>query len=108
MAGWCSPPMSTGMSGNELAVGGHALAGATARQSVTRDTAQRALDGFLARVEEINANPLAEWGARKLVLFGSFLDPSIERVSDVDVAVEMVPLHQLTKEQLRPSSATRV
>ena len=45
----------------ELAVDGHALAGATARQPVTRDTAQRALDGFLARVEEINANPLAEW-----------------------------------------------
>src|SRR5664279_3686981 len=60
---------------------------------------KRALDGFLARVEEINANPLAEWGARKLVLFGSFLDPNIERVGDVDLAVEMVPLHQLTKEQ---------
>ena len=83
----------------ELAVDGHALAGATARQPVTRATAQRALDGFLARVEEINANPLAEWGARKLVLFGSFLDPNIERVGDVDLAVEMVPPHQLTKEQ---------
>jgi hypothetical protein len=83
----------------ELATDGHALAGATARQPVTRDTAQRALDGFLARVEEINANPLAEWGARKLVLFGSFLDLNIERVGDVDLAVEMVPLHQLTKEQ---------
>jgi hypothetical protein len=33
------------------------------------------------------------------VLFGSFLDPNIERVGDVDLAVEMVPLHQLTKEQ---------
>jgi hypothetical protein len=83
----------------ELATDGHALAGATAQQPVTRDTAQRALDGFLARVEEINANPMAGWGVRKLVLFGSFLDPNIERVGDVDLAVEMVPLHQLTKEQ---------
>ncbi|HEX7461060.1 MAG TPA: hypothetical protein VF317_02660 [Dermatophilaceae bacterium] len=83
----------------ELATDGHALAGATARQPVTRDTAQRALDGFLARVEEINANPMAGWGVRKLVLFGSFLDPNIERVGDVDLAVEMVPPHQLTKEQ---------
>ena len=78
---------------------GHALAGATARQPVTRTTAQRALDGFLARVEEINANPLAAWGVGTAVLFGSFLDPNIERVGDVDLAVEVVPLHQLTKEQ---------
>jgi len=56
---------------------GHALAGATARQPVTRTTAQRALDGFLARVEEINANPLAAWGVGKAVLFGSFLDPNM-------------------------------
>ena len=90
----------------ELAVDGHALAGATARQPVTRATAQRALDGFLARVEEINANPLAEWGARKLVLSGGFLDPSIERVGDV--AVEMVPLHQLTKEQFDAAMRRRM
>jgi hypothetical protein len=94
--------LSPDIDGNEryeLATDGHALAGATARQRVTRDTAQRALDGFLARVEKINANPLAEWGVRKLVLFGSFLDPNIERVGDVALAVEMVPLRQLTKEQ---------
>jgi hypothetical protein len=83
MAEWCSPPTSTGISGTSW-----------------RPTAMhRALDGFLARVEEINANPRAEWGARKLVLFGSFLDPNIEPVGDVDLAVEMVPLHQLTKKQ---------
>ena len=29
---------------------------------------------------------------------GSFLDPNIERVGDVDLAVEMGPLRQLTKE----------
>ena len=98
--------LSPDIDGNEryeLTVDGHALAGATARQPVTRDTAQRALDGFLARVEEINANPLAEWGARKLVLFGSFLGPNIERVGDVDLAVEMVPLRQPTKDSLTPS-----
>jgi len=67
--------------------------------SRSREIQQWVLDGFLARVEEIKANPLAEWGARKLVLSGSFLDPSIERVGDVDLAVEMVPLRQLTKEQ---------
>jgi hypothetical protein len=74
--------LSPDIDGNEryeLAVDGHALAGATARQPVTRDTACWALDGFLARVEEINANPLAEWGARKVVLFGSFLDPASSR-----------------------------
>ena len=54
---------------------GHALAGATARQPVTRATAQRALDGFLARVEEINANPMAGWGVRKLVLSAASLIP---------------------------------
>jgi hypothetical protein len=68
------------------------------RYELTVDCHARALDGFLARVEEINVNLPAEWGARKLVLFGSFLDPNIERVGDVDLAVETVPLHQLTKE----------
>ena len=94
--------LSPDIDGNEryeLATDGHAHAGATARQHGHARYSTRALDGFLARVEEINANPLAEWGARKLVLFGSFLDPNIERVGDVDLAVEMVPLHQLTKEQ---------
>jgi hypothetical protein len=82
-----TPPDVDGDERYELATDGHALAGATARQPVTRATAQRALDGFgfLARVEEINANPLAEWGARKVVHFGSFLDPNIERVGDVDL-----------------------
>src|SRR5664280_415696 len=94
----CSRPTSTGISGTSWRP--------TAMPSPepppdsrSRATAQRALDGFLARVEEINANPMAGWGVRKVVLFGSFLDPSIERVGDVDLAVEMVPLRQLTKEQ---------
>src|SRR5674536_88977 len=98
MAGWCSPPMSTGRAVRANARRPCPRRSATAQQPVTRTTVQRALDGFLARVEEINANPLAGWGARKLVLFGSFLDPNIERVGDVDLAVEMVPLLQLTKE----------
>ena len=48
---------------------------------------------------------MAGWGVRKLVLFGSFLDPNIERVGDVDLAVEMVPLRQPTKDSLTPSCA---
>ena len=94
----CSPPTSTEMSG-------------TSWRPTAMPSPEPPLDSRSREIQHKGTGrvpgtrrgdqrqPAGGVGARKLVLFGSFLDPNIERVGDVDLAVEMVPPHQLTKEQ---------
>jgi predicted nucleotidyltransferase len=71
--------------------GGKALSSATAAPRVKRATAERALGGFLGRVDYVNHRPFFLARVVEVVLFGSMLKSEVDRVSDVDLAVEIVP-----------------
>jgi predicted nucleotidyltransferase len=68
---------------------GLTLASATAAQRITRATAEEALQQFLGRVERVNNDPYFLGKVTRVVLFGSMLKPEVERLSDVDLAVEL-------------------
>jgi predicted nucleotidyltransferase len=68
---------------------GQTFASATAARRVTRKTAQKALQQFLGRVQRVNNDPYFLGKVTRLVLFGSMLKPEVERLSDVDLAVEL-------------------
>ena len=70
---------------------GRTFSAATAAQPVTRATAERALSRFLDRVKEVNENPYFLARVTRVVLFGSMLKPEVDRLSDVDVTVELAP-----------------
>jgi predicted nucleotidyltransferase len=57
---------------------------------VTCATAERALSEFLGRVEQVNRDPYFLGKVVRVVLFGSMLKPEVVRLSDVDLAVELV------------------
>ena len=68
---------------------GQAFSIATAAKPITRATAEEALQQFLDRVEQVNKDPYFLGKVTRLVLFGSMLKPEVERLSDVDLAVEL-------------------
>jgi predicted nucleotidyltransferase len=68
---------------------GQTLSSATAAKRITRATAQKALQQFLGRVEQVNNDPYFLGKVTRVVLFGSMLKPEVERLSDVDLAVEV-------------------
>ena len=69
---------------------GQAFSSATAAKPVKRATAERALSEFLERVDRVNRDPYFLGKAVRVVLFGSTVKPEVTRLSDVDVAVELV------------------
>jgi len=75
----------------EVTQAGRTLCSATAAQRIARTTAEKALQQFLGRVERVNSDPYFLGKVTRVVLFGSMLKPEIERLSDVDVAVEVAP-----------------
>src|SRR6266699_4102154 len=68
---------------------GQTLSSATGAKRVTRATAQKALQQFLGRVEQVNNDPYFLGRVKRVILFGSMLKPEVERLSDVDLAVEL-------------------
>src|ERR1035438_10107540 len=68
---------------------GQTLSSATAAKRVTRATAQKALQEFIGRVEQVNNDPYFLGKVTRVILFGSMLKPEVERLSDVDLAVEV-------------------
>ena len=68
---------------------GLTLCSATAAQRITRATAEKALQQFLGRVERVNNDPYFLGKVTRVVLFGSMLKPEVEKLSDVDLAVEI-------------------
>jgi hypothetical protein len=72
-------------------VKGNALANASFGRPVSRQKAQREFDAFLARVAEVNADNDLMWSVAYVDLFGSFLDPTIDPVGDIDLAIELRP-----------------
>jgi predicted nucleotidyltransferase len=70
---------------------GQRLSSATAAKPIMRRTAEKALHEFLARVEEVNRGARFLGRVNRVVLFGSMLCTNVDRVSDVDLAVEVLP-----------------
>ena len=89
----------------EITEEGQRLSSATAAKPITRGTAEKALREFLARVERVNRDPRFLGRVNRVVLFGSMLRESVDRLSDVDLAVEILPKivdrEKLAKRNLR-------
>jgi hypothetical protein len=68
---------------------GNALAHASAVRPVKRATAERHLDAFLSRVQQVNVSSHYACVVKTVVLFGGYLS-STPSVSGVDLAVELV------------------
>ncbi len=64
------------------------LAAATAAPPVHRRTAEKALQAFLARAQEVNANPYFLYRVRTVVVFGSFLTRK-SHLNDLDLAIRL-------------------
>ena len=73
----------------EVTQAGRTFSSATAAKRITRATAEKALQQFLGRVERVNNDPYFLGKVTRVVLFGSMLKPEVERLSDVDLAVEV-------------------
>ncbi len=80
---------ATGRGAWEVTQAGRTLSSATAAQRITRATAEKALQQFLGRVDRVNNDPYFFGKVMRVVLFGSMLKPEVERLSDVDLAVEV-------------------
>jgi predicted nucleotidyltransferase len=80
-----------GRAGWGLTQAGVTFAGATAAKPITRATAERALAQFLDRVRRADQDPYFLARPIRVVLYGSMLRPEVERLSDVDLAVQLVP-----------------
>lgn len=52
---------------------------------------QRHLAGFLERVEAVNGDDDLLYSVDRVTLFGSMLDASAAKVSDVDLCVDLCP-----------------
>ena len=85
---------------------GKRLTSATAARPVSRATAERALREFLERVDEVNRNDYYLGRVPAVVLFGSMLRPEVDRLSDVDVAVEIVQ-KELDRERAKLANECR-
>jgi predicted nucleotidyltransferase len=69
---------------------GDTLSVATAARPVSRHTAARALAQFLERVARVNDDPYFLARVTRVALYGSMLRPGVNRLSDVDLAVQLV------------------
>lgn len=73
-----------------LTIKGQALANASAAKPIHRKTAERLLEQFLQRVQRVNSTQEYVYRVEHVVLFGSILS-DIDRLGDVDVAVQLQP-----------------
>lgn len=69
---------------------GNALAQASFGRPITRATATRHLAEVLERARGYNADPSRLLTVAEIRVFGSYLDPAIDRLGDLDLAVSAV------------------
>jgi hypothetical protein len=68
-------------------VQGGALAQASFGKPIKRATAERHLAGVLERARQFNADPAKLLSVIQLSVFGSYLDPVVEELGDLDLAI---------------------
>ncbi len=64
---------------------------ATAAKPITRKTAETALARLLERIERVNRDSHFLAKVTRVIVFGSYLRADVDRLGDVDVAVELEP-----------------
>jgi predicted nucleotidyltransferase len=72
----------------ELTTKGNALAQASAAKPISRQTAEKKLQEFMERVEQINRNEEYAFKVGRVALFGSLLSDAPD-VSDIDLAIQL-------------------
>lgn len=71
----------------ETTVQGGALAQASFGKPIKRATAEHHLAGVLERVHQFNADPAKLMTITQLTVFGSYLDPAVDALGDLDLAI---------------------
>jgi predicted nucleotidyltransferase len=80
---------------------------ATAAKPITRKTADHALSQLLERVNQVNTEERFLAKVTKLVVLGSYLRADVDRLSDLDIAVELQP-KEANWDRLRELTLNRV
>lgn len=83
---------------------GNALAMASFGKPIGRRTAERLVAGMLDRAREYNADPARPLYVDRLRIFGSYLNPAIDPLGDVDVELA---IGQRTRDQEKIRGYTR-
>ena len=86
---------------------GDTLSVATAAKPVSRPTAERALIQFLERVAQVNEDSYFLARVTRVALYGSMLQAEVNRLSDVDLAVQLVA-KETNPDRLREVNAERL
>ena len=86
---------------------GRTMAAASAAPRISRATAEKALAQFMERVARVNTDPYFLARVKRLVLYGSMLRPEAERLSDVDLAVQL-ETKEKDPDRLRAQTLRRV
>jgi predicted nucleotidyltransferase len=71
-------------------VKGNALANASFGKPISRATATRLLTQVIERARAYNADPVRLLTVTEIVVFGSYLDPAVDPLGDLDLAVSTV------------------
>jgi len=79
----------------------------TAARPITRKTAETALARLLERIERVNRDNHFLAKVTRVVVFGSYLRGDVDRLGDVDVAVELEP-KEAHRRRLRELNYRRV
>lgn len=95
-----------GRSWYELTPKGNALAQATAAKPISRKTAEKKLQEFMARVEQLNNNDEYAFKIARVALFGSLLSDA-SHVNDIDFAIQL-QARQSDHQAFREHSRKRV
>ena len=81
---------SLGFQGWNLTVKANALSNASAAKPITRVTADKKLNEFFNRVEKIRTDSNYLYKVKSVHIFGSYSQQK-ERISDIDLAIELQP-----------------
>lgn len=74
-----------------LTIAGSALRMATFSRPITRATADRLLAGIIERTREYNADDSKPYVVDEVMVLGSYLEPEVTHLGDLDVTVKLSP-----------------
>jgi len=95
-----SPERGSACKWHRRTLAGARLALASAAKPITRETANRKVEEFLARVRAVNASDYYLYRVRRVLAFGSYLGTG-ERLNDIDLAVEAIHREQDNEKRVK-------
>lgn len=106
-AGLAVATSSRGMKGCITTQLARSFGSATAAKPITRQTANQALSQLLERVNQVNRDEYFLAKVTKVVVLGSYLRADVDRLSDLDIAVELQS-KEADRDRLRELTLQRV